>query len=208
MRQTESNEPDAPLPGEGFRPRPSPLRLWGFLVTILGGTLLGVGSLLSWATVSFGGDADVRGIDVWVGKVALGAAIVVLIGIPALRGAITHAGRKAWAITMIVVSLAALGLTAWTLIDKDDQLGLPGAEITFDENEANLPDEAFDDIVRNNPVIVQAEIGIYLTIAGSAIAAAGGVLGFVWAVKAPLPPPVGPEADDGSEPGADASRNV
>ena len=36
---------EAAQPGERIRPHPSPLRLWGFLVTILGGTLLGIGSL-------------------------------------------------------------------------------------------------------------------------------------------------------------------
>ena len=62
--------------------KPSPLRLWGFLLTVLGGALIAFGSIGNWAAISLGGSAEgaipTKGIDVWQGKVTLilGALIV------------------------------------------------------------------------------------------------------------------------------------
>lgn len=173
---------------EGFRPRPSPLRLAGFLVTIVGGTLIGVGSILTWATVRFGGESVVKGIDTIEGKIALACAIIVLLGIPAMRGALTRKGRRGWAIAIIVLSLVAAGGALYDAIRKEARLGLPGAEQIAGQisAEAGIPAEK---ILEQFSEEVETELGpgIPVTIAGGVIGAIGGVLGLIWASTAPLP---------------------
>jgi len=55
--------------------KPSPLRLWGFLLTVLGGALMAFGSIGDWAAVSLGGSTEnavpTKGIDLWQGKVTV-----------------------------------------------------------------------------------------------------------------------------------------
>ena len=55
--------------------KPSPLRLWGFLLTVIGGALVAFGSIGNWAAITLGGGTvnvvPTKGIDVWQGKVTL-----------------------------------------------------------------------------------------------------------------------------------------
>ncbi|MEX0753810.1 MAG: hypothetical protein WD206_00740 [Actinomycetota bacterium] len=190
---------EQPLPGEGLRPRPSPLRLWGFLVTILGGTLLGVGAILSWASVEIGsvGGAfpaePVPGIDVLAGKIALGAAILALLGIPAMRQALTHRGRRAWAIAIIILGLVGGGLALWSGLAPDTRLD-DGVNQALEDaaqpiaDQTGLPvDQVVERLQEVAVTTVTVEPGLWLTVAGGALAVAGGVLGLVWASNAPLP---------------------
>lgn len=171
-----------------LRPRPSPLRLWGFLVTILGGTLIGVGSILTWAEVDFGGISVTKGIDTLEGKVALGASILVLIGIPAMRGALSRPGRRAWAIIIVVASLVAGGLTLYALGQKQERLGIGSAENLARDiaAQSGIAETEVLEQVRGE-VIVEVQPGLYITIAGAALGVAGGILGLAWAARAPLP---------------------
>ena len=64
--------------------KPSPLRLWGFVLTVAGGALLAFGSISDWAAVSLGGSAEAavptKGIDLWQGKVTLALGALILVG--------------------------------------------------------------------------------------------------------------------------------
>ena len=55
--------------------KPSPLRLWGFLLTVIGGALIAFGSIGNWAAVSLGSSTEnavpTKGIDLWQGKVTV-----------------------------------------------------------------------------------------------------------------------------------------
>ena len=41
--------------------KPSPLRLWGFLLTVIGGALVAFGSIGNWAAITLGGSSGERG---------------------------------------------------------------------------------------------------------------------------------------------------
>jgi hypothetical protein len=175
-------------------PRPSPLRLAGFLVTIVGGTLLGVGSLLAWAVIDLGGTTDVRGIDVLEGKVALGCAILVLIGIPAMRGSLTRRGRYAWGAIIVVAGLLGAGLAAYDLADKEARLGL-GECAKQVAASTGIPESAELRAQCARFASTDLGTGIYVTIAGGLLSAAGGALGIAWARRAKLPSTHAVEAD-------------
>ena len=190
---------EAAQPGERIRPHPSPLRLWGFLVTILGGTLLGIGSLLNWASVSIGtqgGSFDpepVRGLDLIDGMIVLGAAVVILLGIPAMRQALTRRGRRAWAIAILVLGVVSTGVALSAVIAPDARLDAGVNDALEDvarniADQTDLPVEQVRDRLDEVAVTtVTVEAGLWITVAGGVLAAAGGVLGLVWASKAPLP---------------------
>lgn len=94
--------------------RPTALRLAGFVALAGGGLLLGLGALLDWVVLSFPAEIDpsgitaapVRGVDVWEGKVVLGAAIVILVGTIATRLVASTASR--WPI-----AIADRGIGLW-----------------------------------------------------------------------------------------------
>ena len=69
--------------------KPSPLRLWGFLLTVVGGALMAFGSIGDWAAVSLGGSTEnavpTKGIDLWQGKVTVLLGVLIIVGILALR---------------------------------------------------------------------------------------------------------------------------
>ena len=69
--------------------RPSPLRLWGFLLTVLGGALIAFGSIGSWAAISVGNSVEnavpTKGVDVWQGKATLLLGVLIIAAIVVLR---------------------------------------------------------------------------------------------------------------------------
>jgi hypothetical protein len=183
-----------------FHPRPSPLRLWGFLVTIVGGTLMGVGSILAWASVSIvvQGAAsnfdpiDTRGLDILEGRIALGAAILVLIGIPAMRGALTRTGRRAWAITIVLASLLAGGVVVYAMANPEERLAGGATESCAQEVSAQVGvplGGARSQCEKLGGADVELSAGLYVAMAGAVLGIAGGILGVIWAGTAPLPPP-------------------
>jgi hypothetical protein len=202
MREDEASGTTAgggPPPGERIRPHPSPLRLWGFLVTILGGTLLGIGSLLVWAEVAIGtrgGSFDpepVKGLDQLDGIIVLGSAIVILLGIPAMRQALTRRGRRAWAIAILVLGLLSTGIALSAALAPDSRLDA-GVNDALEETalsisaQTDLPvDEVLDRLEEEAETTITVEPGLWVTAAGGVLAAIGGFLGLLWASKAPLP---------------------
>jgi hypothetical protein len=143
---------------------PSPLRLAGFLATALGALGLGVGSVLLWVTVPLPeglvGDADVayKGLDIGGGKVALAAALVLLVGLMALRGARSRLAEKAISIVMIVAAVAGTMGAFYVLIFANGRYGLP-----------DQPD-------------VTRGLGVFVAAAGGIVAILGAVLDLAWAV--------------------------
>ena len=99
--------------------KPSPLRLWGFLLTVLGGALIAFGSIGNWAAISLGGSSEgaipTKGIDVWQGKATLLLGALIVVGILALRF-VRPERRNAMAVAIIVAGLAALALGLWVLL--------------------------------------------------------------------------------------------
>ena len=94
--------------------RPTPLRLFGFLFTAVGGLLIALGSLLTWATVGIVSDTEgvfdsaIHGIDRAEGAATLAMGVAILIGLVALRVVASHAARRAVA---LLITVCAAGST-------------------------------------------------------------------------------------------------
>jgi hypothetical protein len=165
--------------------RPSALRLWGFVCTALGGLLIALGSLLTWATSSLGPKiqgVDTKGIDTPEGKVVLAIGVAILLAIVALRMSTSAGVRRAIAIAVIVGSLVAAGLTAWDIAAKDDRLGLPAAsnEAAIIARQTHLPEDVLREQLEKF-AFVSLKPGIYLPLAGAVLGVVGGALGLAWA---------------------------
>ena len=195
--------------------RPTGLRLAGFAATALGGLLVGLGSILGWATVTIGGAGgttglppiDTKGIDTLEGKLALLSGVLVLVAIPAMRLARAVAGRRSWAILIIVAGLAATGLAAKDLSRPTDRFGDLGFEkvVKGISDTTGLPLQGLENRFRAQAkklTHVSLGPGIYLVIAGGLLAAAGGGLGLAWANRTTSPPTAEPiEEAPGAAPG-------
>jgi hypothetical protein len=159
--------------------KPSPLRLWGFLLTVLGGALVAFGSIGDWAAVSLGsstkGAVPTKGIDIWQGTatVILGALIVV--GILALRF-VRPERRNAMAIAIVVAGLAALALGLWALLALKSVVQDSGVDALAKIYGRQEVLQAMSKV----GVAAKAQTGLYMTAAGGVLATAGGLVDLAW----------------------------
>jgi hypothetical protein len=180
--------------------RPSSLRLIQFAFTAFGGLLMGVGALLTWATVSLGPEiegVETKGIDTTEGKIVLGLAVLVLLSIPVLRMASSSGARRAVVGFVLIASLAAGALTAWDIVAKDDRLGLPALDEKQREVAAasGLPLPGIKQL--QALTFVDLKPGIYVALGGAVLGVIGGALGLAWIRRGELLP-ASAVPDDGS----------
>ncbi len=176
--------------------RPSPLRLAGFLTTVAGGLLAGVGATLTWVTVGIevaeGIDSVTKGIDLWDGQVVLACALVMLIAVLVTRMASSDGLRRSFAAVVIgagFVTLAvatAFVLSATTRFDpvEDDALVSAIAEasgVPEDQVRASI-----DDTLEELGAFTTVGPGPYLAIAGGLAGVVGGVLVLAWVSRPPI----------------------
>jgi hypothetical protein len=169
--------------------RPTPLRLFGFLFTALGGLLIALGAISDWATVVFQGQAfensAAKGIDVLEGRVALGLGVAMLVAIVSMRLAGSIGARRLLALIVLVAALGALAIGVVDVLRAKDRFGGYG----LDETAAAMA-EQFDVPVDRVRADLEAEIardgsidlgmGIWLVVAGGAIGVVGGLLDLAW----------------------------
>lgn len=143
---------------------PSPLRLAGFLATALGALGLGAGAVLLWVSVpvpeGIGGNVEVayKGLDIGGGKIAMFTALVLLVGLMALRGARSRTAEKVIAIVMIVAAVAGTLAAFYVLIFANSRYGLP-----------------------DQPSVTRG-VGVFVSAAGGVVAILGALLDLAWAV--------------------------
>ena len=179
--------------------RPSSLRLIQFAFTALGGLLMGVGALLTWATVSLGPKiegVETKGIDTTEGKIVLALAVLVLLSIPVLRMASSSAARRALVAFVLLASLAAGALTAWDIVAKDDRLGLPALDEKQREvaEASGLPLPGIKQL--QALTFVDLKPGIYVALGGAVLGVIGGALGLAWIRRGELLPASAVADDD------------
>jgi hypothetical protein len=175
--------------------RPTPLRLWGFLLTAIGGALAGLGALLDWATVGFPGDTrgnldlPVKGIDIWEGKVALLAALLALIGTAAIRLMRGIRGRRSVTATIVVLGALTAALALSVMLRPEVRLG---EDNRVDEIAANLAAQLGEDqeqvraeLARQfgDQLRVDLGAGVWIAAAGGVLLAVGGSLSLAWASR-------------------------
>ena len=184
---TEPTDDDGAGGGSGT------LRSAAFLCTVIAGLLVGVGALLTWATFGLADenassiDQVYKGIDLREGKVALGCAVVLLVGVMAFRG-LARPGRTAVAVLMIaagVVAVGAAGATALTIgtrLENEavDKLVKTAVAAGVDPTEAETAARSQYDEVG---LAVSLGAGVWITLAGGFLGFIGGTLSLAYATR-------------------------
>jgi hypothetical protein len=208
---------------------PPPLRVASFVTASLGGLLVGLGSLLAWASVHLDiqgltGNtlsSTVQGVDTPEGKVALVLGFVLLVGGVAMRGMASKSLARAVGWIVIVAGIGAVGIGVADIVrgvsafDQGTEAFLEAITRRIASN-SGLP---LKDLLAKAPhPVVDLHIWLYLVIAGGVLGIIGGLLGLVWVGRAsgvepiadtplpsgtstPLPPP-DPGAPAPPEPGS------
>src|SRR4029077_16856334 len=154
--------------------RPSPLRLWGFVLTAVGALLAGIAALMVWVTVGLPG-ADVlsaayHGTDLADGRLVLTGAVILLIAVLASRFVRTRNSR-------IVVAL--LAITAGLLAAVVAVRFLMTASTRFTPVTSAMA-KAIADVTHSTPEAVVTKFGGFTTVSLAPwLALAGGLLGLV-----------------------------
>jgi Tryptophan-associated transmembrane protein (Trp_oprn_chp) len=167
--------------------RTSSLRTVGFLLLVLGALLLGIGTVLTWVTLRLAApglgalDQAYPGVDLWQGKVALACAMILLIGVLALRAGSTDRGRRIVAVVMVVAGFVALGVTGAALLGEatrleDRAVQDMAATAGIGEDQVHQAADALGLESTNGA-------GVYLSLAGAVTAAAAAILGLAWATR-------------------------
>jgi hypothetical protein len=159
--------------------KPSPLRLWGFLLTVLGGALIAFGSIGDWAAVSLGssteGAVPTKGIDIWQGLTTVILGALIIVGILALRF-VRPERRNAMAVAIVVAGSAALALGLWALLALKSVVQDTGV----DELAKVYGRQEVLDAMRTVGIAAEAQTGLWMTVAGGVLATVGGFVDLAW----------------------------
>jgi hypothetical protein len=168
--------------------KPSPLRLWGFLLTVLGGGLIAVGSISDWAAISLGSTTlnavPTKGIDVWQGKATLALGVLIVVAILGLR--VVRAERRGIvAVGIVVLAVAASGIAVWSLTSPESVAGDTGVSaIAKAAEEAGMSAASSRQIIAQLMdrfgIEIQAQAGLWFVIAGGVLAIVGGLVDLLW----------------------------
>lgn len=172
------------------------LRLAGFAASALGGLLTGLGALLTWATVGLrldtSGvlDSPVHGVDVWEGLVVLGAGVVMLVAVAAMRAVGAAGARRALAGAILVAAVVALVLGVLDFSRATTRFGT--SRETLDAQARKLAttlgtpyEEIRLRLEREHHRLVEVNVGpgLIVAIAGGGLGTLGGGLSLAWAAR-------------------------
>jgi hypothetical protein len=169
--------------------RPTPLRLFGFIFTALGGLLIALGSVSDWATVVFLGqtfrDSATPGIDLAEGKVALGLGVLMLVGIVALRIARTTGARRLLATGICLAAVAAITLAVFDIVRADDRFGGYAVDKLAEQLAATSGlslEQARNDVETyiEQKGSIDIGLGLWLVLGGGGLGLMGGLLDLAW----------------------------
>lgn len=142
----------------------APLRVAGFLATVLGAALMGAGATMHWLTVHDPNDVTrsldliYKGTDIRNGKVALVTAAVLLVGLVALRALRSRVAQGSLAVLMLLAALAGIAYAGAFLVDAGHRFFVQPTD------KGTLG------------------IGVLITLAGAVVALLGAILDLVWSV--------------------------
>jgi hypothetical protein len=169
--------------------RPTPLRLFGFIFTALGGLLIALGSISDWATVIFLGgrfeDSATPGIDVVEGKVALGLGVLMLVAIVALRMARSIGIRRLLATGICVAAAVSITIAVLDVVRADDRFGgyavdklatQLSAASGLSLQQARHKVETFIESEGS----IEIGLGLWLVLGGGVLGLVGGLLDLAW----------------------------
>jgi hypothetical protein len=165
--------------------RPTSIRLWGFVLTVGGGALMAVGSLLTWTSVDYRGISSATvGVDLKPGVVCLALGVLAILALLALRVVHSIPLRRAISVGVVAAGLIAIALGIREVAIKDHLLfsGLRDFANAFHAQNGlpakDLAARIKADLQKSGSVKVG--IGLWLAIAGGVITLVGGVLDLMW----------------------------
>lgn len=160
----------------------TPARLAAFVSTAVGGVLIGLGSVMPWATVTLRGGSgppvDSRGTDALQGTLVLALGVTIVLAFLLLT-VVPAPVRRVLGVVIVLAAVAAGGLTLSVLSDLDGTVGLDAIERQAGE----IPDAVARELRRLTST--ERGPGGLVALAGSVIALAGGVLTLRWVTKDP-----------------------
>jgi len=169
--------------------KPSPLRLWGFILTVLGGALMAFGSIGDWAAISLGGGTQdavpTKGVDIWQGRVTLLLGALIVVGILGLRF-VRPGRRQLLAGSLTLLALVGVGVAAWCVLARDSLFRDTGIDRLVDLVVTQLGismTRAREQVVAASAaagIDVRAKISLWVTLAGSVVAFGGGLVDLAW----------------------------
>jgi hypothetical protein len=169
--------------------RPTPLRLFGFIFTALGGLLIALGSISDWATVVFLGqtfdDSATPGIDLAEGKVVLGLGILMLVGIVAMRVARTVGVRRLFAIGICIAAVVAISVAVFDVVRADDRFGgyaVDRLAKELSDTQGLSLEQARNDVETyiEQKGSIDIGMGLWLVLGGGGLGLVGGLLDLAW----------------------------
>ena len=173
--------------------RASTLRLAGFVLTVGGGAVVVLGSLLVWISVGLRGDAgdgftvSTAGIDLRAGLASLALGAIAILGIVALRLAHSTTLRRLVAVGVIAAGLGAIAIGVYEMSGARDRFLFSGVRPLaehFTEVQGLPQNDQLTDQVREQlrkDGFVDLKIGVYVVTAGGVLTAIGGALDYAWA---------------------------
>ena len=168
--------------------KPSPLRLVGFLLTVLGGALMAFGSIGDWAAISLGGSSEgavpTKGVDIWQGTATLALGALIVLGILALRF-VRPDRRNAIAVAIVVAGLAGLALGLWVILALKSVVRDTSVDAFIQVLEglgvaATKARQQVLEALSKQGIAVKAQTGLWMTVAGGVFATAGGLVDLAW----------------------------
>jgi hypothetical protein len=169
---------------------PSPLRLAGFLMTVVGALLIGVGSVLTWVTVGLADrpqvDTVTPGVDVVDGMVALACAVILLVCLLATRMVTEPRIRTTLAATIVIAGAIAATVAGFFLVTAHGRFD-PVSNDDLIEKLATALQQPVDTVRDELRATLEAlggftrvGIGPVLVLAGGVLGSTGGFLTLLW----------------------------
>jgi hypothetical protein len=147
-----------------------------WILGVLGGAVMALGSFLAWAEVSGGGTSvTARGVDGSDGYVTLVAGLVAVVaGIVMARGT-----KRMLAVLVIIAGIVGGGIGLFdALTAKDSVLDAAAEELAASDGaSAQQVRTVLDQAIDAGQLSVSISLGLYVVIGGGVVALAGGILG-------------------------------
>jgi hypothetical protein len=162
--------------------KPTPLRLWGFLLTVIGGVLCAFGALQVWVTPTLNGQAPQGwqgwvGIDLTEGLVAIACGIVLIVGILALR-LVRRRSKRVVAILLIIAGMLAFAVSGAVVATASSRFTDPqtAAKQVAASEHISLAQALAKVGSGSSKLTANLKIGVFMTMLGGILGAIGGVL--------------------------------
>jgi hypothetical protein len=168
-------------------PNSQGLRSAAFLCTVLAALAVGVGALLTWVTFGLNNpsahvlDQIYKGVDLTEGLIALGCAVVLLVGTLVLRR-LARTGRTVVAVLMLVAGIVAMGAAGATILTANSRLEGQFIDDVGTTGNGTPPTGAFRQQLEGWAETTLGA-GVWLTLAGGFLGFVGGTLSLAYAVR-------------------------